>query len=116
MATGMKPIRRVVTGVDALGKSNVVWDGPMPNTQASGTHAYNHPHFWVWHESPAPLRGDRDDCNSPYEYPSPPNGGRFHITRSSGRPPGYDPANDAKLVPAHAPKEHPAGRAWDRGG
>lgn len=28
--SGLKPIRRVVTGNDERGKSKVVWDGPAP--------------------------------------------------------------------------------------
>jgi hypothetical protein len=35
MAEGIKPIRRVVTGNDAQGRSRVLYDGPAPGVKAS---------------------------------------------------------------------------------
>ena len=62
MAEGLKPIRRVVTGNDAQGKSHVVWDGPAPNMhEVSMGPGRGHIDFWVWHESPPPLAGKNDD-------------------------------------------------------
>jgi len=49
MATGLTPIRRVVTGNDARGHSKVVWDGPASNThEASMGAGRGHTDLWVW--------------------------------------------------------------------
>jgi hypothetical protein len=54
--SGLKPIRRVVTGNDERGKSKVFWDGPAPNAhEASMGSGRGHIDFWVWNESPAPF-------------------------------------------------------------
>jgi hypothetical protein len=116
MAPFMKPIRRVVTGNDASGRSRVVWDSPAPNAHQGGAHGNGWTDLWVWNESPAPLQADRDDGNMPYEFPGPPNGGHFRVVHADGRPSTYDPANDVRLVQPHEPKVRPGGRMWDRGG
>ncbi len=113
---GLKSIRRVVTGNDEFGRSRVVWDGPAPNAHKEGTLTNAWTDLWVWHDSPAPLSGGRDDGNLAYDFPGPPNGGHLRVVQSRGCPLEYDPANDVRLVPAHEPKERPPGRTWDRGG
>jgi quercetin dioxygenase-like cupin family protein len=114
---GLKPIRRVVTGNDANGKSRVVWDGPAPAAyEASMGTGRGHIDFWVWNESPAPLSGTNDDGNLPYDFPGPPNGGHWRVVQGVGRAPDYDPAKDTLIVPPHPSQEHPLGRRWDRGG
>jgi mannose-6-phosphate isomerase-like protein (cupin superfamily) len=115
-AEGLKPIRRVVTGSDEIGRSKVVWDGPAPDTHARTALANGWTDFWVWNDSPAALSGDRDDGNLPYDFPGPMGGGHLRVVHGDGCPPGYEPVNDARLVPLHAPEERPAGRMWDRGG
>jgi len=113
----MKPIRRVVTGNDERGKSKVVWDGPAPGTHpASMGSGRGHTDLWVWNESPAPLARGSDDGNLPYDFPGPPKGGHWRVVQGVGRRPDYDRAKDTLIVPPHAPKEHPLGRRWDRGG
>jgi hypothetical protein len=115
--TGLTPIRRVVTGNDAQGKSKVVWDGPAPGThEVSMGAGRGHTDFWVWNESPPPLSGTTDDGNLPYDFPGPPKGGHWRVVQGAGRAPDYDPAKDPHRVPGHEPKEHPLGRRWDRGG
>jgi quercetin dioxygenase-like cupin family protein len=116
---GLKPIRRVVTCNDERGKSKIVWDGPAPNTNPSTTpltSASGWTDFWVWRDSPAPLSGDHDDGNLPYDFPGPPKGGHWRVVHGAGRPANYDAAKDTLIIPPHAPKEHPLGRRWDRGG
>lgn len=115
MAEGLKPIRRVVTGNDEQGRSRVVWDGPAPNVVPTlpGRGVTN---LWVYYEVPAPLSGDHDDGNLPYNFPGPPKGGHLRVVHSRGKPADYDPANDPELVPPHEPRERPEGRTWDRGG
>ena len=114
---GLKPIRRVVTGNDAKGKSKVIFDGPAPSThEASMGSGRGHIDFWVWNQSPAPLSGDTDDGNLSYDFPGPPRGGHLRVVQGAGRAADYDPAKDPHIVPNHEIKEHPLGRRWDRGG
>ena len=114
---GLKPIRRVVAGNDARGKSRVVWDGPAPAShEASMGTGRGHIDFWVWNDCPAPLSGDSDDGNLHYDFPGPPKGGQFRVVQGVGRAPDYDPAKDTLIVPSHPSKEHELGRRWDRGG
>ena len=40
----------------------------------------------------------------------------MRVIEARGRPADYDPAKDPIRVEPHAPKERPAGHAWDRGG
>ncbi|MEK7681368.1 MAG: cupin domain-containing protein, partial [Chloroflexota bacterium] len=44
------------------------------------------------------------------------NGGHLRVIQSGGRPAHYDPAKDPEAAPAHAPKDLPSRRTWDRGG
>ena len=118
MTTEVAPaVRRVVTGVDAQGRSKVLWDSPAPNSRRmDATTPSMLSDIWVWAESPAPLYGERDDGNMKYDFPGPPEGGHVRVIRSAGRPDHYDPANDPNAVARHAPKPLPGNRTWDRGG
>ncbi len=113
----VEPVRRVVTGNDAQGRSKVVWDGPAPNSRRMDP---SNPSIvsdiWVWNETPAPLDGETDDGNLKYEFPCPPGGGHVRVIRSAGKPEGYDPASDPKAIALHEPRAKPGGRTWDRGG
>ena len=75
MNDGIKPVRRVVTGVDAQGRSKVLIDSAAPgvkaNTFKKGTGMTD---IWLWDECPAPLSGERDDGNVPFHF-EPPGGG-----------------------------------------
>ncbi|MPZ47150.1 MAG: cupin domain-containing protein [Betaproteobacteria bacterium] len=82
----MIPVRRVVTGNDTRGRSRVVWDGPAPNAHDAKTLTNAWTDFWVWHESPAPLEGQNDDGNLPYDFPGPPNGGHLRAVYGKGSP------------------------------
>jgi quercetin dioxygenase-like cupin family protein len=113
----LKPIRRVVTGSDASGRSRVAWDGPAPNMHdASMGVGRGHIDFWVWNRSPVPPSGSSDDGNLTYDFPGPPGGGHWRLVQGPGRPRGYDPAKDREIVPPHPSKEIATGRRWDRGG
>ncbi|HXF66170.1 MAG TPA: cupin domain-containing protein [Burkholderiales bacterium] len=118
MSTGLKPIRRVVTGNDERGRSKVVWDGPAPNAhEASMGSGRGHTDLWVWAESPAPLAGEADDGNLPYVFPGPPGGGHLRVVQARPRPADYDPARDPEAVAPHPPRLRPGTtRTWDRGG
>ena len=116
-ASGMKPIRRVVTGNDANGKSTVTWDGPSPYSHpASMGHGRGHTDLWVWTTSPAPLSGTTDDGAIPYDFPAPSGGGQLRVIQGVGKPADYNAATDPNIVAPHAPKIRPPGRTWDRGG
>ncbi len=113
---GLKPIRRVVTGNDAAGRSRVTWDGPAPSVHPMWKGNYRgHTDLWVWDESPIPLTGS-DDGNRPYHFPGAQGGGHLRVVESEGRPSDYDASTDPYVVPAHPPKEVATGRRWDRGG
>ncbi len=117
MASELIPIRRVVTGNDERGKSKVVWDGPAPNTQPTSLgRSRGHTDLWVWYETPAPLSGDRDDGNLPYDFSGPASGGHLRVVQSAEHPANYDPAKDTEIVPEHEPRARPSRRTWDRGG
>jgi quercetin dioxygenase-like cupin family protein len=117
MATGLKPIRRVVTGNDEQGRSKVFWDGPAPAMhEASMGSGRGHIDFWVWNKSPAPLSGKTDDGSLHYDFPGPPKGGHWRVVQGLGKARDYVAADDKTIVAAHAPVEHPLTRRWDRGG
>ena len=105
----LTPIRRVVTGNDANGKSKVVWDGPSPGTHETNFNARGHTDFWVWRETPAPLNGKEDAGTWDDEFPNPVGGGHQRVVHWLAKTP-ESPPND----PYQAPVSH--GRTWDRGG
>lgn len=116
MAEAIRPIRRVVTGVDEQGRSCVLYDGPAPNVNANafkkGTAMTD---IWVFHSCPAPISGTRDDGNLPFHFEPPPQGGHLRIVQSDPKPADYDPAADRYLVPEHPPRKTEGG-TWERGG
>ena len=61
MSSPLQPIRRVVTGNDAQGKSCVLFDSAAPNANPGairpGTGMTD---IWVYHACPVPLAGGRD--------------------------------------------------------
>lgn len=118
MTSGLQPVRRVVTGNDARGRSKVIWDGPAPNAhEASMGSGRGHIDLWVWNEAPAPLSGERDDGNLPYTFAGPQNGGHLRVVQARPKAADYDPARDNDAVAPHPPKLRPGSRGtWDRGG
>ncbi len=115
MNGGMTPIRRLVTGNDAEGRSKVVWDGPAPDVHPLTPQANPWTDFWVWKETPMPMAGE-DGGNLAYDFPGPIGGGHFRAVEGFAPKGKYDPASDPKHTPPHAPKMRPHGRTWDRGG
>src|SRR5262245_16399652 len=95
MAGGLKPIRRVVTGNDARGRSKVTWDGPAPNAhEASMGNGRGHVDLWVWTETPMPLSGKNDDGNLKYDFSGPPDGGHMRVVQARPKPKNYDAKKD----------------------
>jgi hypothetical protein len=116
MALSMKPIRRVVTGNDAQGRSRALFDGPAPNVNPGAVApSAAMTDLWVFQRCPAPISGERDDGRLPFHFEPPPGGGHLRIVQSAGRPADYDPARDASSVALHEPRRRPGG-TWDRGG
>jgi len=116
MKETLRPIRRVVTGNDAHGRSRVLFDGAAPNVNPGAVSpGAGMTDVWVFHSCPAIISGERDDGNLPFHFEPPETGGHLRIVQSAGRPQNYDSAQDASAVPLHAPKQRPGG-TWDRGG
>lgn len=115
MAEGIKPIRRVVTGNDAQGRSRVLYDSDAPRVQASafkkGTGMTD---IWMFDAVPAPLAGERDDGDLPFHFEPPEHGGRLRIVQSDPKPNHYDAAQDPHITPEHPPRKT-AGGTWERG-
>ena len=116
--SNLTPIRRVVTGHDAQGRSKVVWDGPAPNShEASLGSGRGHTDIWVWHETPLPINGANDDGNLGYTFSGPPGGGHFRVVQARGRPADYERSKDPDVIAPHPPKPREGGNGlWDRGG
>jgi uncharacterized cupin superfamily protein len=116
MAAGLRPIRRVVTGNDAQGRSSVLWDGPAPNVNPGAVSAgAGMTDVWVFERCPAIVTGERDDGKLPFNFEPPEHGGHLRIVQSQGRASDYDPAKDPRAVAMHEPRQRPGG-TWDRGG
>ncbi len=110
MPDPIKPIRRVVTGNDANGRSRVLFDGPAPNVNpgaiSKGTCMTD---VWVYESSPAVIAGERDDGNLPFHFEPPAAGGHLRIVQSPAKPANYDAAKDPNAVPIHAPRRRADG-------
>jgi Cupin domain len=105
----LTPIRRVVTGNDAQGRSKVVWDGPSPGAHESKFIGRGHTDFWVWRETPLELDGAEDAGTWDDEFPGPVGGGHLRVVHWLAKT-AEAPPNE----PYKAPEAH--GRTWDRGG
>src|SRR5438552_4658217 len=111
------PIRRVVTGNDASGKSKVQWDGPAPNTHENPPDtSRGWTDLWVYEQSPIPLNGANDDGNGTYDFPGAPMGGHFRVVHNKKRPEGYDESKDPLAKGPHDSVKRDVGQTWDRGG
>lgn len=116
MANAIKPIRRVVTGNDAQGRSRVLFDSAAPNVNPGairpGTCMTD---VWVYEQCPVPLLTERDDGRLPFSFEPPHAGGHLRFVQSPPKPEGYDINKDKTAVPLHEPRQRPGG-TWDRGG
>ena len=116
MVQGLKPIRRVVTGNDAQGRSRVLYDGPAPNVNPGAVSpSAGMTDLWVFETCPVDLSGDRDCGRLPFHFEPPAAGGHLRMVQSAGKPADYDASKDASAVPVHAPRQRPGG-TWDKGG
>jgi mannose-6-phosphate isomerase-like protein (cupin superfamily) len=74
-----KPIRRVVTGHNAQGKSVFIMDGPAPHVFSRGTGSVVVTDLWETNGSPADNRGNEDAIARPFRLPPPRNGSVLRI-------------------------------------
>ena len=74
-----KPIRRVVTGHNAQGKSIFVADGPSPHVMQRGTGSVTVTELWETRGSPADNRGNADAIDRTFRLHPPKNGTVFRI-------------------------------------
>ena len=112
-----KPIRRVVTGNDAQGRSRVLFDSAAPNVNPGAVAASAAmTDLWVFKSCPAPITGERDDGALPFCFEPPEHGGHLRIVQSAGKPANYDPAQDKTAVPLRPARPRPGTTTWDKGG
>ncbi|MEN9418122.1 MAG: hypothetical protein RI988_1742 [Pseudomonadota bacterium] len=112
----LRPVRRVVTGLDAQGRSVVTHEGQAPGQHENAVHkGRGFTDFWVWRRTPQPLHGGEDTGLWPDEFPGPAQGG--HLRMVHWLSDGGDPRSVPPIVAPHAPKRAAdGGRSWDRGG
>ncbi len=110
------PVRRVVTGNDADGKSYVLYDSDAPNVNPGAIRAGTcMTEVWVYPSSPVELGGMRDDGRLKLNFEPPEHGGQLRVVQSPPIEPGYDPAQDPTAVPIGQPRQRDGG-CWDKGG
>jgi hypothetical protein len=76
----LKPIRRVVTGHDARGKSIILSDGASPHTLTiPGQPNFGLTNLWITNGAPAENAGTADAAAVPVVLEPPPNGSIFRV-------------------------------------
>ncbi len=79
-----RPVRRVVTGTRADGRSAVLYDSDNPYRFARGhgsTSVFNE--IWAFDTSPAPLGGAKDGGDRPLSHSPPAEGAHFRVIQST---------------------------------
>ena len=110
MPDPIKPVRRVVTGNDANGRSRVLFDSAAPNVNVGAiSKGACMTDVWVYKSAPAVISGERDDGNLPFHFEPPHAGGHLRIVQSPAKPADYDPAKDPGHVPVHEPRRRADG-------
>ena len=74
-----RPIRRVVTGHNAQGKSIFIEDRASPHASSRGTGSVTVTELWETRASPADNRGNADPIDHPFRLMPPKNGTVFRI-------------------------------------
>src|SRR5258706_10153143 len=108
MKESLRPIRRVVTGNDAHGRSRVLFDGAAPNVNPGAvSSSAGMTDVWVFHSCPAVISGERDDGNLPFHFEPPEYGGRPRVSRLAGRAEDGRPPPHHPLPPPDPPPRGP---------
>lgn len=80
MAARIRPIRRIVTGHDAQGRSVIATDAPSPHMMTlAGCDTFAVTDLWKTQSAPAENGGDGDSCSAPITLAPPPCGSVFRI-------------------------------------
>ena len=76
----LKPIRRIVTGHDAKGKSVILSDGPSPHVLTlPGVPTFGLTNLWITSGAPADNSGTQDAAAAKVVLEPPPNGSIFRV-------------------------------------
>jgi hypothetical protein len=76
----LKPIRRVVTGHNAQGRSVIVSDGPSPHVMTiPGNPSFGMTNLWITDRTPADNSGARDAAARPIVLEPPASGSIFRV-------------------------------------
>jgi hypothetical protein len=110
----LKPIRRIVTGHDAQGRSIIASDGPSPNTIAVlESPAFGMTDLWVTHDAPADNTAAGDPAKRRIVLEPPPRGSIFRVVefppdaQVAGK---FDRAKAFEAIGAHAALDPDASR------
>ena len=91
----IKPIRRIVTGHDARGRSVIVSDGPSPHVLTlPGRTDFALTNLWVTDAAPASNAGNADAAARPVVLEPPHRGAIFRVVE-------FPPDRAAGVVPRH---------------
>jgi hypothetical protein len=74
-----KPVRRIVTGHNAAGKSVFIMDGAAPNTRSRSPGSAITTELWRTFASPADNTGDAETTGEPFSISPPKTGSAFRI-------------------------------------
>jgi mannose-6-phosphate isomerase-like protein (cupin superfamily) len=74
-----KPIRRVVAGVDAKGRSAVIFDSSAHQVDVPGVPGMSATFVWMTHDAPADNRGASDAASGALVFPPKPKGSCFFV-------------------------------------
>lgn len=109
----IKPIRRVVTGHDARGRSIFVSDGPSPHVLTiPGRPDFALTNLWVTDRAPASNAGNADAAERPVVLEPPPKGAIFRIVEfpPDRAPGGFDRKAAFAAMGAHHAMDPDASR------
>ena len=76
----LKPVRRIITGHDAQGRSIVVSDGPSPNTKET-LEGFGPTDLWVTHDTPVDNGATGDPAARPIVLTPPSRGSIFRVVQ-----------------------------------
>jgi hypothetical protein len=74
-----KPVRRVVTGLDAAGRSVFIMDGPAPHIYSRGAGSAVVTELWETRSAPASSAGNAETTAHPFQLAPPRQGTVFRI-------------------------------------
>ena len=103
-----KPIRRVVTGHDAAGRSVFVMDGPAPHVYCRSPGSAIVTELWETRAMPADNRGNAEVTDHAFRLAPPKNGSVFRIIDIPPTPPEIETLDNDylhKQIGDHAPRK-----------